>query len=164
NRTCEFFLLDLNIENPTIDDLTRIAAVPAGAEVTGAVQVDANTILVNSQHPRTDNPEPFNNSLTMALHGLEAGVTTNIVELIDEEGVKINVQVYPNPVSQNLFFQESGANLTLRNIEVFDLQGRKVYEKVEGNSVNFSEWTNATYVLRAEKLNGTPIVTKVVKN
>ncbi len=164
NRTCEFFLLDLNIENPTVDDLTRIAAVPAGAEVTGSVQVDANTILVNSQHPRTDNPAPFNNSLTMALHGLAAGVTTNIVELIDEEGVKINVQVYPNPVSQNLFFQESGANLTLSKIEVFDLQGRKVYEKAEGNSVNFSEWTNATYVLRAQKLNGTPVVTKVVKN
>lgn len=70
NRMCEIYALDMDIQNPTIDDLIRISAVPVGAEITGAQQTsDGKTLLVNSQHPSSANPFPFNNSLTYAIHG-----------------------------------------------------------------------------------------------
>ena len=48
----KFFLLDLSIQNPTIDDLIRLTAVPTGAEVTGAMPTpDGKSLLINSQHP-----------------------------------------------------------------------------------------------------------------
>jgi secreted PhoX family phosphatase len=70
NRTCELWALDMDITNPTINDLIRISIVPRGAEVTGAQQTpDGLSLLVNSQHPSTSNPFPFNNSLTYAING-----------------------------------------------------------------------------------------------
>ncbi|MCI4669547.1 MAG: DUF839 domain-containing protein [Bacteroidia bacterium] len=70
NSTCELWALDMDVPFPGVEDLIRIGQVPLGAEVTGAQQTpDGKTLLVNSQHPRTTNPFPFNNSLTYAIHG-----------------------------------------------------------------------------------------------
>ncbi len=69
NRLCELFLLDVRKRTASVDDLIRVSAIPAGAEITGAIQIDDNTILVNSQHPNADNPFPYNHSLTVAIHG-----------------------------------------------------------------------------------------------
>ena len=70
NRTCELWALDMDITNPTIHDLIRVSIVPIGAEVTGAQETpDGKTLLVNSQHPSSSNPFPFNNSLTYAING-----------------------------------------------------------------------------------------------
>lgn len=69
NRLCELYLLDTRKVPATTDDLVRVTAVPAGAEITGAIQIDENTVLFNSQHPRVTNPFPFNHSTTIALNG-----------------------------------------------------------------------------------------------
>ncbi|MEO0896276.1 MAG: alkaline phosphatase PhoX [Bacteroidota bacterium] len=70
NSTCELWALDMDVPYPSINDLIRITQVPLGAEVTGAQQTpDGISLLVNSQHPRSTNPFPFNNSLTFAIHG-----------------------------------------------------------------------------------------------
>jgi len=70
NRTCELYALDMDITNPTIDDLIRVSIVPVGAEVTGGQgTADGHTLFVNSQHPSSNNPFPYNNSLTYAING-----------------------------------------------------------------------------------------------
>lgn len=69
NRLCEMYLLPVTAKNASVEDLIRVTAVPAGAELTGAIQIDENTILFNSQHPSALNPFPYNHSLTMAIHG-----------------------------------------------------------------------------------------------
>jgi hypothetical protein len=70
NNTCEMWALDMDVANPTVDDLIRITQVPLGAEVTGAQATsDGKTLLLNAQHPAGSNPFPYNNSLTIAIHG-----------------------------------------------------------------------------------------------
>ena len=55
-----------------MDDLIRLAIMPAGSEVTGAIQTsDGKSILVNAQHPSTTNPFPYNHSLTIAINGFD---------------------------------------------------------------------------------------------
>ena len=72
NSTCEVFILDLSIDNPTLDDLIRITAVPRGSEVTGACPTpDGKSLLLNVQHPNASNPFPYNHSLTFAIHGFD---------------------------------------------------------------------------------------------
>ena len=152
-RVCELWLLDTKIENPTADDLTRIAVVPIGAEVTGAIAIDDNTMLVNSQHPDTDLEFPFNHSLTFALHGFSQA-STGRAQLIDKSK---DLNAYPNPVSQNLFF-----NKTMTNIQVFDLNGKVIAKKEQGNSINFSGWSAGLYIVTMEH-NGDVFSTKVLK-
>ncbi|MEO1713009.1 MAG: hypothetical protein AAFU60_06705, partial [Bacteroidota bacterium] len=55
-----------------------------GAEVTGAQPTsDGFSLLVNSQHPRTSNPFPFNNSLTYAINGFENLAEANDISVAD---------------------------------------------------------------------------------
>lgn len=155
NRTCELWLLDMDIVNPTPADLTRIAAVPRGAEVTGAIQIDENTMFVNSQHPSSGNPAPFDHSLTIALHGFDGQLATAIVPGVDPE---TGIRMYPNPVSQNLFFDN-----TMKEVSVFDLNGRLISTKENANSVNFSNWAQGMYIVKAQTMSGEVVSTKILK-
>jgi len=106
NRTCELYLLDLSIADPTIDDLTRISVVPVGAEVTGSQATpDGKTLFVNSQHPSSENPFPYNNSLTYAITGWDVAITA-ITDLQEEPVLDDQFKVWPNPVSRELRFNK----------------------------------------------------------
>ena len=92
NRTCEAWILDMSIAQPTIDDLVRISVVPVGAEVTGAQPTpDGKTLLLNAQHPSEDNPYPYNNSLTYAITGWDeavAAISTMDKNVTEVEGLR----------------------------------------------------------------------------
>ena len=124
NRTCELFMLDMSIANPTLNDLVRIAVVPVGAEITGAIgTTDGKTILFNVQHPSTSNPFPFNNSLTVAITGWDQ-VTIGI----DEEAFEGKTfEMYPNPATRTLYFKE------LSDIAIYNVEGKRmnVYRQVQ---------------------------------
>lgn len=156
NRTCEFWLLDMDVVNPTVDDLTRIAAVPRGAEITGAVQVDENTILVNSQHPSSANPFPYNHSLTVAISGFAGKVATALVDDVEDGS---GFRVYPNPVSENLFFDE-----VMKEVTVLDMTGKVISTKENANSINFSNWAKGIYIVKATNQLGAVQSKKIVKN
>ncbi len=104
NRTCELYMLDMSIANPTLNDLKRISVVPQGAEVTGACPTpDGKTLLVNSQHPSSSNPFPYNYSLTYAITGWDQAVTS-IFDQPEFEGNRF--QMWPNPTTREVFFNE----------------------------------------------------------
>ncbi|MEM1119950.1 MAG: T9SS type A sorting domain-containing protein [Bacteroidota bacterium] len=117
NRLCELYLLSADLMDATIDDLVRITAIPTGAEITGAIQVSPNTILVNAQHPSANNPFPYNHSLTMAIHGFAGLKTQDFVQPeLEEVDVLINsskpskssmIEVYPNPTTREIFLREA---------------------------------------------------------
>lgn len=66
----EVYMLDLSIENPTLDDLQRFAIAPLGSESTGPVFTpDFSTLFFNIQHPLGGNPPPFNRDGTYAVTG-----------------------------------------------------------------------------------------------
>jgi len=115
---CEAYLLDMAIENPSIDDLIRISATPRGAEITGAIMSpDGKTMLINSQHPSVDNPGIYANSLTYAITGWN-----NLVVAIDEPefAPEARFQVWPNPVAREIHFNE------VSDVAIFDLNGKMV--------------------------------------
>ncbi len=144
NSTCEMYLLDMSIEAPTVEDLTRVSIVPMGAEVTGACPTpDGKTLLVNSQHPSSDNPYPYNNSLTYAITGWDVAVSavSNIKEIDLGEGFK----VWPNPVSRFLKFNK------VVDAAIYDFSGKrmKVFRGME--SIDVSDLAPGTYYLRTSE-------------
>ena len=63
-------MLDMSIENPTVDDLQRFAVAPNGSETTGdCFTPDGKTMFLNVQHPSKENKAPFNFSTTIAVEG-----------------------------------------------------------------------------------------------
>lgn len=125
NRQCELYFLDMSIEEPTLDDLVRIAVSPLGSEITGAIgTTDGKTLLVNAQHPSTDNPYPYNHSLTFALTGWdEALSTTTSTKPVFTEGEEL--QVYPNPVAQTLYLNKT------TDVAIYNAEGKRI--RVERN-------------------------------
>lgn len=121
NRTCEAFLLDMSIAEPTVEDLIRISVVPVGAEVTGACPTpDGKTLLINSQHPSTDNPFPYNNSLTYAITGWDEAVSA-ITEI--KEGLEnaSSCQPYVDPVQRELVLCEAS------DVAIFGPTGKRMF-------------------------------------
>ncbi len=143
NRLCEMYILDLSIAEPTIDDLIRISAIPAGAEITGGIMTsDGASLLVNSQHPNVDNPFPYNHSLTFAIHGFDELTTTSLrqPDFGDEEGI----QVFPNPTSRTLHLSENS------DFAIYNMQGQRINVFRNVNEADVSHLTPGQYFIRTE--------------
>lgn len=144
-RTCEMFALDLTIKEPTYNDLIRLAIVPYGAEVTGAIQTkDGKSLLINSQHPSTDNPYPYNHSLTIAINGIDQ-------LLNDEKPVSISnynletegsLKVYPNPANRLVSFSK---NL---DIALYNATGKRVAVYRNVNTIDVSKLKTGIYFIK----------------
>lgn len=142
---CEMFFLDLTIENPTVEDLQRITAVPNGAEVTGGVAFpNGKTILLNSQHPdiNTDvNNYPYNHSLTVAISGFD-GVVTPLVEMEEFNGS--NLRIYPNPTSREIQLN------TVTDVAIYDVMGNRVKVVRNADIVDVSNLTPGKYIVQTK--------------
>lgn len=145
NRTCEVFLLDLSIENPTVDDLIYLTAVPAGAEVTGGIQTsDLGSVLLNSQHPNSNLEFPWNHSLTFAINGFNTLTITDLKEPEFEDAPAF--QIYPNPTMRKVFFNRA------TDAALYNATGQrlKVYRNV--NEIDVSALPSGIYYIQnAEK-------------
>lgn len=139
NRLCELYLLDASIKYATVDDLIRITAIPAGAEITGAIQIDPNTILVNSQHPNADLAFPYNHSLTVAIHGF-ADLTTSSFDVPDLEADGISI--FPNPTTRELHLSDA------TDFAIYDTNGKRIKVVRNQNQVDVSRFTPGTYYIR----------------
>ncbi|UKN03505.1 DUF839 domain-containing protein [Paracrocinitomix mangrovi] len=124
NKTCELFMLDMTISDPSFEDLIRIAEVPTGAEITGVKGTpDGKTIFFNSQHPNAANPYPYNNSCTIALTGFDGGFTsTPEIDYTTEE-----LKLYPNPTADFVYMNKK------TDVGIYDINGDliKVYRNVD---------------------------------
>ncbi|MEM6630245.1 MAG: alkaline phosphatase PhoX [Bacteroidota bacterium] len=145
NRQCELYILDMTIENPTVDDLILISVVPRGAEVTGAIaSPDGKTLFVNSQHPSSSNPFPYNHSLTYAITGWSefSEVTSNSVS-IDKNASLFNI--FPNPVARTINFDE------VMDVAIYNMEGKRLKVARNTKSVDIQDLPAATYVIMNDK-------------
>ena len=145
NRSCELYLLDMTIENPTVDDLVLISVVPRGAEVTGAIATpDGNTLLINSQHPSSSNPFPFSQSLTYAISGFgDLDMATSNRVKIEENVSRFNI--FPNPVARTINFDE------VMDVAIYNLEGKRLRVVRNTRSVDIQDLPAATYVIMNDK-------------
>lgn len=140
NPTCEVYLLDLSIKNPTVDNLIRLTAVPRGAEVTGLIQTpDGKSLLINSQHPNVANPFPYNHSLTFAIHGLDKLKVTALQEPTLE---KTGFKVYPNPTTRIVYFNKT------TDIAIYNIEGKRLRVERNTNQVDVSDLTTGMYFVQ----------------
>ncbi|MEL6122751.1 MAG: alkaline phosphatase PhoX, partial [Bacteroidota bacterium] len=158
NRTCELFLLNLAIENPTIDDLIRITAVPAGAEITGAVATpDGKSLLVNSQHPSSNNPFPWNHSLTFALHGFDRltveALSDDMESVAIADGKKSKYKafqesetfsIFPNPTTRAIILNQAS------DVAIYDVRGQRVMVARDTEKVDVSALSPGAYFVQNE--------------
>ena len=141
NRACEMFVIPLNIEEPTYDDLVRVAVTPLGSEVTGACPTpDGKTVLVNSQHPSTDNPFPYNHSLTFALTGWDELLKTT--SLKPEFTNANDFQVFPNPAARMIYFNKNV------DVALYDAQGQRISVARNVNQLDIVGLTPGVYFLQ----------------
>ena len=141
NRLCELYILDLSIEDPSIDDLIRITAIPAGAEITGCVQTpDGRSLLVNSQHPSSANPFPYNHSLTFAIHGWDELTVTDVNE--PNFGDTDEVSIYPNPATRVVYISET------TDAAVYNADGRRIKVVRESNTIDVSAFPSGIYFVK----------------
>jgi len=141
NRTCEMWLLDLSIEDPTVDDLIRLTAVPAGAEITGVIQTpDGRSLLINSQHPNSSNPFPYNHSLTFAIHGFDELTVSDVNEPNFDDVEEI--QIYPNPTTRIVYMSEN------TDAALYNAEGKRIKVVREANSIDVSGLPSGMYYVQ----------------
>lgn len=147
DRMCEMYVLDMEVEEPTIDDLIRLTQTPRGAEITGAcATADGKSILINSQHPSTSNPYPYNNSLTFAITGFDDSGAIETLSAPNFEGVSPDdFVIYPNPTERIVYFNK------MADIAIYDITGKRIAVYREVNSVDISDLATGTYLLQTSE-------------
>jgi hypothetical protein len=119
----------------------RIAAVPKGAEITGAMGLDENTIIFNSQHPSSDNPFPYNNSLTVAVSGWVQAVASleNGRDALENAN---GFTIFPNPTSRELQFN------MVTDVAIYNAQGQRIRVARNTKRVNVEDLTPGVYFVK----------------
>lgn len=136
---CETYLLDMSIPNPSFNHLVRITACPPGAEITGAVMIDDNTMLLNSQHPSTTNTPPYNNSLTYAISGFKVN-STAIFNTSKFDGDAFSI--YPNPANRELNFN------TTSDVAIYNASGQRIKVARNVNFINIEDLNSGIYFIQ----------------
>lgn len=145
DRMCEMYVLDMEVENPTVDDLIRLTQTPKGAEITGAcATADGKSVLVNSQHPSTSNPFPYNNSLTFAITGFDnpAALSTLSTPSFDLDSNEFTV--FPNPTERIIYMSET------TDVALYDITGKRIGVFRETNAIDISNLQTGTYLLKTK--------------
>lgn len=107
-------------------------------EITG-IFTDENYILVNTAED--------------GLFKIEQKILTTT----EQEESKI--KIYPNPVSENLYFSEK-----LSDIQIFDISGKNI-SSIKGNrtELNVENLSNGNYILKGKTEAGKPVSLKFIK-
>ncbi|GAA0871360.1 hypothetical protein GCM10009117_05060 [Gangjinia marincola] len=156
DRMCEMYILDMSVDNPTIDNMIRLTQTPRGAEITGAVGTpDGKSVLVNSQHPSTDNPFPYNNSLTFAITGFDNADAIGALSTPDFDGKpEEGFSVYPNAVEEILYFNK------VTDIAIYDLTGKRIAVKRQAKSYDTQHMSAGTYLIKTAEGEGVKFIKK----
>lgn len=142
NRTCEMFMLDMRISDPTLEDLIRIAEVPMGAEITGVRGLpDGKTILFNSQHPSGSNPYPYNNSCTIAITGFDKGFT----EIPEVDKTANELKLYPNPSSGIVYMNK------LTDVAIYNANGELINVLTQVDKINTTNLPAGIYYIQTSE-------------
>src|SRR5690606_21827769 len=64
----------------------------------------------------------------------------------------ININLYPNPTTDKLFW--SGESVIIKKVTIYNINGKKIIEQnVSENSINVSHLANGTYIVKLESNN-----------
>ena len=126
NYICEVYALNLNVQNPTVNDVRRFAVFPKGSEASGGYFTpDYNNFFINVQHPASGNGAPFNVSTTICIVGFTPPTGTE-----GESGsipTKFELsQNYPNPFNPSTTIKFAVAKDGDVSVKVYNVNGQLV--------------------------------------
>lgn len=137
----DVFLLDLSIENPTVDDLLPFWAGARRSELAGgSFMADGKTLFINHQHPATDNEAGFNRSATFAV----TGWGNHLSNIPKTEQHPARVIVYTNPVLGTLHFNQ------ISDIMVTDSTKKVVLSKKGRDFIQLAHLPKGKYIVKAK--------------
>ena len=146
DRMCEMYILDMDVANPTVDDLIRLTQTPRGAEITGAcATADGKSVLVNSQHPDGANPFPYNNSLTIAITGFDDPTALATLSSREFNFDSNKFGIYPNPTERILYLSET------TDCALYDITGKRIGVYRNTKSIDISGIQTGTYLLKTSE-------------
>ncbi len=84
------------------------------------------------------------------IKGLTWNFTTALTSALDEKLIKQDLQIYPQPANNYLYI----SNLKKKtNIEIYDLDGKKLLTEETSGRINISDLNKGTYVLKVTDYN-----------
>jgi len=92
-------------------------------------------------------------TITNDIYDVECNVLTT------SEVNKKNLEIYPNPVKNTLFFSEE-----LQSIEIYSLDGRLLKRSLKGNQIDIHELQKGTYILKVTDNSGNLLSEKFIKD
>lgn len=145
DRMCEMYIMDMEVTDPTIDDLIRLTQTPRGAEITGAcATIDGKSVLVNSQHPDSSNPYPYNNSLTFAITGFD---NPDALSTLSNPGIAFETDefiIYPNPTERILYLSQ------VTDVALYDITGKRIGVYRNTKAIDISNLKTGAYLLKTK--------------
>lgn len=97
-------------------------------------------------------------------NGANYGFAQNII--VQDESQSVNdidsnkFFVYPNPTSGFIYIK---TDQPVQKIEILDLNGRMVLQKMQSTQINLINLQNGVYVIKASLINGKTIQTKIIR-
>jgi hypothetical protein len=84
---------------------------------------------------------------------------------VDVENFETTTTVFPNPVTNQLTIQTNTNDLSLLTVQIYNVLGKKVFEKreLQSNKINVSELTKGIYILKIVSGNQQKTI-KLIKN
>ena len=157
-----FNVLDPNVNFDTIDVVSANELMGTvsggdvyeeGTEVTITAYPNPGYRFVNWNGSITQNPYTFTAEANATYTANFEPASSQAINDVDA----VNVNLYPNPTSDNLYVEVEG----LQKVEIIDAVGRVVLSQNNG-TVNMSKLANGIYTVRV-MANGNTAVKKVVK-
>jgi hypothetical protein len=100
-------------------------------------------LIINSQHPSSTNPFPFNHSLTFAINGFDELTVTDLEE--PEWDNTTSLQMFPNPTTRQVNFNK------MIDAAIYNVNGQRlnVYRAV--NSIDVSYLPAGQYYIQTQE-------------
>jgi surface protein len=99
------------------------------------------------------------------LTGFKGWIITNDIYSVEcnvlgtSEVHKTDLNIYPNPVKNTVFFSKE-----LQNIEIYSIDGRLLKRSSKGDSIDISELPKGIYIIKAYDLSGNILSKKIIKD
>lgn len=162
----ETYFLNLEKQNPGLNDLRPFAIGPKGAEIQSAFSIEGMSALFMSiRYPNTGNSQPYNKSLLIAVNNFEAyfsdpqacnwsapppgcdtTTTPNPTKTEDIKPATNSFGVWPNPASRTLHFATEQ-----KLIRLYDLNGKLLRQEERTKEMDIFDLAPGVYFLRNEK-------------
>lgn len=169
----ETYFLNLEKQNPGLNDLRPFAIGPKGAEIQSAFSVEGmSPLFMSIRYPNTANTAPYNKSMLIAINNFEdyfsnpQGCTWTAPQPgcdttsgppptgIDEVTPGPNsFNVWPNPATRTLHFATEQ-----KLIRLYDLNGRLLKQQEKTRSMDIFDLAPGIYFLRNDRQQAKKIV------